>query len=154
MHTTVSLDHVHLLSRDPLRAAAWYVDMLGCKMLKEIRSHGAPQIYLSFGDAMLIIRGRRNSEREATDPTPGWGVEHFGFRVTGGYDALCEGLKRKDVRFLMEPVDINAGTRAAFVQGPDGVTIELLERRDWPELRHFGADAGAPIPPNQPPECA
>lgn len=154
MEGTVCLDHVHLLSRDPLRAAAWYVDMLGCKVLKEIHSHGAPQVYLSFGDAMLIIRGRRNSEREVTEPTPGWGVEHFGFRVSGDYDALCDGLRHKNVRFLMEPVVVNAGTRAAFVEGPDGVTIEILQRRDWPNLRHFGADTGVPLPPNQTTECA
>jgi lactoylglutathione lyase len=145
--TVVSIDHVHLVSRDPGHAAAWYVEMLGCRVLKEIVSFGAPQIYLSFGDALLIIRGRRATDLNGeNDGQPVWGVEHFGFRITGEYDTLCAEMKRKNVRFVMDPVDINATTRAAFVEGPDGVTIELLERRDWPDLQHFGAGNGISPP--------
>jgi hypothetical protein len=30
----------------------------------------------------------------------------------------------------MEPTDINPSTRIAFIEAPDGVSIELLDRKD------------------------
>ena len=35
----------------------------------------------------------------------------------------------------MEPTDIRPGVRIAFLRGPEGVSIELLERKPWPEHR-------------------
>ena len=37
-------------------------------------------------------------------------------------------LKAKGAEFTMEPNDIRPGTRIAFLRGPEGVSIELLER--------------------------
>ena len=59
-----------------------------------------------------------------------WGIDHFGMRVTGDFDALCAELRTKDVKFLMEPTVINPTTRICFIEAPDGVSVELLERKD------------------------
>jgi len=52
--------------------------------------------------------------------------------VQGDFDAFCAGLRAKGVKFSMEPTDINPTTRIAFIDAPDGVSIELLSRKAAP----------------------
>jgi catechol 2,3-dioxygenase-like lactoylglutathione lyase family enzyme len=129
---SLAFDHVHLVSRDPHAAAAWYVDKLGGRIAKSTEMRGAPQIYVAFGDAMVIVRGERPAESAGDRPGLQWGVDHFGMRVKGDFDAFCAGLKAKGVEFSMEPTDINPATRIAFIKAPDGVSVELLLRRERP----------------------
>jgi catechol 2,3-dioxygenase-like lactoylglutathione lyase family enzyme len=130
--TGLSFDHVHVISKDPHAAAGWYVDKLGGKLAKSTTSHDAPQIYLSFGAAMIIVRGERPGERVQDKPGLEWGADHFGFQVNGDFDAFCAGLRAKGVTFSLEPTDINPATRIAFINAPDGVSVELLCRKARP----------------------
>jgi catechol 2,3-dioxygenase-like lactoylglutathione lyase family enzyme len=127
---SLSFDHVHLVSEDPQAAARWYVDNLGGKVVRSIEMRGAPQVYVSFGGAMVIVRGQRTGESAASRPGLQWGVDHFGMQVKGDFDAFCAGLRSKGVRFSMEPTDINPTTRIAFIHAPDGVSVELLNRKE------------------------
>lgn len=129
---SLAFDHVHLVSRDPHTAAAWYVEKLGGKIVSSTERRGAPQIYVSFGGAMVIVRGERPGESTGDRPGLQWGVDHFGMQVKGDFDAFCSGLKGKGVAFSMEPTDINPATRIAFIEAPDGVSVELLLRRGQP----------------------
>jgi catechol 2,3-dioxygenase-like lactoylglutathione lyase family enzyme len=128
--TTVGFDHVHLVSQDPLAAANWYVDRLGGKIVRSVEMKGAPQVYISFGEAMVLIRGQRPDEEAGGKSGLEWGLDHFGLRVRGDFNSFCAGLRQKGVAFSMEPTDINAMTRIAFIEAPDGVSIELLDRKD------------------------
>lgn len=145
----IALDHIHLVSRNPVKAATWYEENLGCRLVKQVEVGGAPQIYLSIGrESLLIIRGARSGESVSDDlQEKRWGAEHFGFRITSDFDRLCVTLKERGVRFLMEPKDINTATRVAFIEGPDGMEIELLQRREWPHLKNLGADPSAALRP-------
>ena len=127
--TALSFDHVHLVSSDPHAAAAWYVDKLGGRIEHSYEMRGAPQIFVALGDATVIIRGQRTGEQAAERAGLQWGVDHFGFGVSGDFDAYCESLRRAGVTFGLEPTDINPHTRIAFIDAPDGVSIELLQRR-------------------------
>ena len=51
-------------------------------------------------------------------------------RVTGDFDGFCSELKGKGVTFSMEPTDFNPTTRIAFINAPDGVSVELLNRKE------------------------
>ena len=126
-------DHVHLVSKDPRAAASWYVDKLGGEVVKSVESRGAAQIYVSFGGALaIIVRGQRAAELAVEKPGLQWGVDHFGMQVKGDFDGFCAGLRSKGVAFSMDPTDINPTTRIAFIQAPDGVSVELLNRKDQP----------------------
>jgi catechol 2,3-dioxygenase-like lactoylglutathione lyase family enzyme len=127
---SLAFDHVHVVSKDPHAAAGWYADKLGGEIVKNADVKGAPQIYVSFGGAMVIVRGQRPAEAAADRPGLQWGVDHFGLRVDGDFDGFCTGLRRKGVAFSMEPTDINPTTRIAFIDAPDGVSVELLKRKD------------------------
>ena len=127
----ITFDHVHLISKDPQSTANWYVDKLGADIVRTGNVRGAPQVYVEIGGgAMLIVRGERPGETTGSKPGLEWGVDHFGVRVKGDFDAFCAGLKAKGVVFSVEPREFNPTTRLAFINAPDGVSVELLNRKD------------------------
>jgi len=130
--TTLSFDHVHLVSPNPQAAAEWYVDKLDGRIVKNVEMKGAPQIYLAIGGFLVLVRGQRPAERAQDKAGLAWGLDHFGLRVHGDFDAFCGRLRSRGVTFSMEPTDINPDTRIAFIDAPDGVSIELLNRRQEP----------------------
>lgn len=127
---SLAFDHVHLVARDPKTTADWYVDKLGGKITRSLEVKGAPQIYVSFDGFIVIVRGQRPAESAAAKPGLQWGVDHFGVRVKGDFDGFCKGLRSKGVAFSLEPTDFNPTTRIAFIDAPDGVSVELLNRKD------------------------
>jgi len=128
--TSLAFDHVHLVAKDPQATADWYVDKLGGKIARSLDVKGAPQIYVSFGGFIVIVRGQRPAELAEEKPGLQWGVDHFGVRVKGDFDGFCEGLRKKGVTFGLDPTDFNPTTRIAFIDAPDGVSVELLNRKD------------------------
>ncbi len=129
MDHTFQLDHLHLISEDPQAAASWYSEKLGGRIILSYEVLGAPQILIALGGMTVIIRGRRPKEQLSKKQQLEWGLDHFGFKVSGDFDGFCEELKKKGVPFTMDPVDFSPGLRIAFIQAPDGVSIELLQRK-------------------------
>lgn len=129
-NASLAFDHVHLVSKDPHAAARWYVDYLGGRVVRSVEMRGAPQLYVSFGSAMVIVRGQRPAELAAEKPGLQWGVDHFGMQVKGDFDGFCAELRSKGVTFSRDPTDINPTTRVAFINAPDGVSVELLNRKE------------------------
>jgi catechol 2,3-dioxygenase-like lactoylglutathione lyase family enzyme len=129
---TLGFDHVHLVAKDPQATANWYAEKLDGKIARSLEVKGAPQIYVSLGGFIIIVRGERPAERAAAKPGLEWGIDHFGLRVKGDFDRFCSGLRSKGVAFSLEPTDFNPTTRIAFIQAPDGVSVELLNRKDQP----------------------
>lgn len=127
---SLAFDHVHLVAKNPQATADWYVDKLGGNVVRSLEVKGAPQIYVSLGGFIVIVRGERPSESANDKPGLQWGVDHFGVRVQGDFDGFCGELRKRGVRFSLEPTDFNPTTRIAFIQAPDGVSVELLNRKD------------------------
>ena len=128
---SIVFDHVHLISKDAVSAANWYVDKFGASIARNMTVKGAPQVYVEIGGgAMILIRGQRPGEAVGGKSSLEWGVDHFGVRIKQDFDGFCAGLKAKGVEFSLEPTDFNPTTRIAFVKAPDGVSVELLNRKD------------------------
>ena len=125
----IIFDHIHIISEDPRTAAAWYADRLGGAIVRDGDVYGAPQIYVAFNGATIIVRGLRAGEDIEKKARRQWGVDHFGFLIEDDFDGFCEELRGKGVRFTLEPMDFNPTTRIAFIQAPDGVIIELVHRK-------------------------
>ena len=128
-NTSIVFDHVHIISEDPESAATWYVEKLDCKIINSQEVRGALQTVVAFGDTTIIVRGRRPGEEVVTRQGMEWGTDHFGFRVEGDFDRFCDDLKEKGVTFSLDPVDFTPNIRIAFIDAPDGVSIELLQRK-------------------------
>jgi len=51
-------------------------------------------------------------------------------RVDGDFDGFCGDLKKNGVAFSIDPVDFSPTPRIAFIEAPDGVSIELVHRKE------------------------
>lgn len=122
-----SFDHIHLRTPDPEATAAYYANMFGAEVLRSTQQ-GQPRIDIKLGGANIFLAPVTPDQGVAAPPvSPYQGLDHFGLCVTDIDDKVAE-LKAKGAEFTMEPTTIRPGTRIAFLRGPEGVSIELLER--------------------------
>ncbi|MCC7346681.1 MAG: VOC family protein [Variibacter sp.] len=125
--TAFTYDHIHLRSPDPEATAQFYEKMFGAEILRSVQG-GTPRIDLKLGGADIFIAPVTAGGGVNPPPTtPYQGLDHFGLSVKG-LDAVVADLKKKGAEFTMEPTTIRPGIRIAFVRGPEGVSIELLDR--------------------------
>lgn len=121
-------DHVHLRSPNPEATAAFFEKMFGAEIIRTMQQ-GKPRIDMKVGGADVFIAEVTPDAKVNPPPrTPYQGLDHFGLTVTGIDDVVAE-LKAKGAEFTMEPNTIRPGVRIAFLRGPEGVSIELLERK-------------------------
>jgi catechol 2,3-dioxygenase-like lactoylglutathione lyase family enzyme len=124
---TYTWDHIHLRSPNPEATAAFYERMFGAEVIRTMQE-GKPRIDLKVGGADVFIAPVTPGDGVNSPPTtPYQGLDHFGLKVKG-IDAIVADLKKKGAEFTMEPTSIRPGIRIAFLRGPEGVSIELLER--------------------------
>jgi catechol 2,3-dioxygenase-like lactoylglutathione lyase family enzyme len=122
-----TFDHIHLRTPDPEGTAAFYEKMFGAEILRST-VEGKPRIDIMLGGANIFVAPVAPGSDVAEPPvTPYQGLDHFGLTVSG-IDDLATELKAKGAEFTMEPTTIRPGTRIAFIRGPQGVSIELVER--------------------------
>jgi len=122
-------DHMHLRTRDVRKTAEYYRDVFDAKIVDSIQSDGRPRTDLDLNGLTIFIAPVATDA--ATPPAPSEpyiGLDHFGLRVDDMDEAVAE-LGRRGAKFTMEPRTIRPGVRIAFIQAPDNVRIELLERR-------------------------
>ena len=125
--TKFTWDHIHLRSPNPEATAVFYEKMFGAEIIRTMQQ-GKPRIDLKVGGANVFILPVVPGDKTNPPPTsPYQGLDHFGLAVTG-IDAVVADLKAKGAEFTMEPNNIRPGIRIAFLRGPEGVSIELLER--------------------------
>jgi lactoylglutathione lyase len=124
---TFTYDHIHLRSPDPEATAQWYERMLGAEVLRTVQA-GKPRIDLKLGGADIFIAPVASGDGVNPPPiTPYQGLDHFGLSVSG-IDAVAAELRAKGAEFTREPTTVRPGVRICFIRGPEGVSIELLDR--------------------------
>lgn len=121
-----AFDHIHLKSLDAEAAGRFYVDNLGATFVGRAELASGLRVTLRLAGLDLFI------DQVAAGTAPGasrphLGLEHIGLKVPN-LDAAAAELKAKGVVFTVEPQDFRPGLRIAFILGPDGVSVELLER--------------------------
>jgi lactoylglutathione lyase len=120
-------DHVHIRSPDPEGTAQWFERMLGAEVIRSMQD-GKPRIDMKLGGANIFIAQVTPGDGVNPAPTtPYQGLDHFGLTVSG-IDAVAAELKAKGVAFSKEPTTPRPGLRICFLRGPQGVSIELLDR--------------------------
>lgn len=125
--TACRIDHLHLRSPDPEAAARFYVSALDARETGRQDVNGALRIMLDLGGLMLFIEAVP-PETPKPPPAPFQGIEHIGLTVPD-LDAAIAELAGKGVPLTSGPREVRPGLRIAFIDAPDQVRIELLERR-------------------------
>lgn len=121
--------HTMIRVKDLDRSVRFYTEVLG--LTEERRK------ILEKADATLVflVDGRREHAIELTYNHDGrdyemgdqWG--HLAFSV-GDLDRARDELERHQIAFTRGPYRVGVGgSRIAFIRDPDGIEIELIERR-------------------------
>lgn len=121
-------DHIHLRSPNPEATAAWYERMLGAEIIRSMQQ-GKPRIDMRIGgENVFIAPVGPNDKVHAPPVTPYQGLDHFGLEVDD-LDSVVADLRAKGAEFTMQPTLNRPGVRICFIRGPEGASIELLERK-------------------------
>lgn len=123
----LTFDHVHLRTPDPDGMAAWFATMLGAEVIRSVQD-GAPRVDLKLGGQKIFLMPVAPGESVNPAPvTPYRGLDHFGFAVKD-IDTVYADLKAKGATFTQELKSPRPGIKTLFLRGPEGVSVELLER--------------------------
>ncbi len=117
----LGVHHIHLRAPDPSAALKWYADAFGGTIGKlKDRIDG-----ISYGGIWVLV------QKGETVPSAGHAIDHLGFRPID-VDKTVATLKTRNVKVTTEPRDLTlaSGTRMrlAFIEGPEGARIELVQR--------------------------
>lgn len=124
---TYRFDHIHLRSPDPEATAAFYVSAFGAEIRQRVMPGGRLRVILDLASVPLFIE-EVPADTAAPPAPPFLGIEHLGLGVEDLDWSLAD-LKAKGVPLISGPTEARPGVRIAFLQAPDGVRVELIERR-------------------------
>jgi lactoylglutathione lyase len=131
---TYRYDHVHLRSADPDPIARFFENMFGAEVHRGTYPPGTLypgqlRVTMRLGGQTVLIAPPHPTEETAAAPRfPYYGLEHIGLTVDD-VDAAVEELRSKGAEIALGPVTRQPGTRLAFIRGPEGVMVELVQRR-------------------------
>lgn len=120
-------DHLHLRSPDPERTARFYVEALKAREVSRVELRSGLRVVVDLGGLTLFIEQVPAGTARPPEP-PFQGLEHIGL-VVNDLDAAMTDLRERGVRFVIEPQQPRPGVRIVFIEGPERVSIELIERR-------------------------
>ena len=125
------MDHVHLVSKDPMKTAEFYEKTFGAKKEDETLPDGRLLLsrILNNDSVTIKISNPRPKPLMANTLPDGCGLEHYGLR-TDDIEAAVADMKGQGVKFVQEITDLPSGTKISFFVTPDGDLVELLQRPD------------------------
>ena len=120
-------DHIHLRSPDPEAAALVWTAAFGAQVKGRLQAGPWLRIVLDLAGVTLFLE--QVPPGTAAPPAPPFlGLEHIGLAVSD-LDAAIADLAGKGVPLVSGPSEPRPGVRIAFFAMPDGVRVELIERK-------------------------
>ena len=126
-------DHVHLRSSDPDATAAFFETMFGAEVTRDIYPPGTlypgqQRIRMRVGGQTVLIAPAHPRDPTApAPPFPYYGLEHMGLTVDDLHAAVEE-LRTNGADIAIGPLTRSPGLHLAFIRGPDGIMVELVQR--------------------------
>jgi catechol 2,3-dioxygenase-like lactoylglutathione lyase family enzyme len=122
-------NHIHVFCTDLEATARWFLEGMGAELVERRDSAGVPAVVLNLGGAPIILRGERSGEDLRQAQGRHFGTDHFGLAVRDIMGVAAE-LQHRGVELESDPFEFSPGVRIAYVRGPDGVRIELVEESE------------------------
>jgi lactoylglutathione lyase len=127
-------DHVHLRSPNPDATARFFETMFDAEVTRGTYPPGTlypgqMRVSMKVGGQMILIAPTHpHDPMTPAPPFPYYGLEHIGF-VVADLDATIATLRTKGADVAIGPLIRDAGTYLAFIRGPEGVMVELVQQR-------------------------
>jgi catechol 2,3-dioxygenase-like lactoylglutathione lyase family enzyme len=119
MAMNISFQHAHVKTRDIAQTVQYYIDNFGATKKAEIPGRGWQ---LDLHGTQLNITGIISAQNHAQS----YGIEHLAVE-TDDYPGTMTKLRENGVAVL-EELKGDKGNRVAFVAGPDGSQMEIIEQ--------------------------
>jgi len=120
------LDHIHSRSADPDMTAKFYIENLGATEIRRTDNGAMFRVEIELRGLTLFIETVQGGAGNLRPPRT-LGLEHIGLCVLK-LDEVMVKLKAAGVGIVVEQKEACPGVKVAFIQAPDGVQIELIER--------------------------
>lgn len=126
-----TINHVHIRSADPHASASWYEEYFNAEIVSErevmpgtitigMKMGGSPRLNISS-------KPEGSSDERSSAELNRLGLEHFGFAVQD-LEGELDRLVKAGVRVVLPATEVAGGTHLAYIEGPDDVLIELVQR--------------------------
>jgi catechol 2,3-dioxygenase-like lactoylglutathione lyase family enzyme len=113
---------------DPEAAAAVWEAAFGARIVNRVQAGRTCGIVLDLAGRAALPSSRCRPGTPAPPKPPFLGLEHVGLTVDD-LDAAMAALEAKGIARISGPSEPRPGVRIAFFAAPDGVQVELIERR-------------------------
>jgi len=122
-----TLNHIHLVCRDLQQMIDFFTQNFEASLITMKQFGGADGASLDLSGVTINLRVTQENEKILDDGKT-YGYHHIGINVDD-IDAKYEDLKGKGFAFSVPPKDIDETLKIAFFDGPENVTIELLQEK-------------------------
>jgi catechol 2,3-dioxygenase-like lactoylglutathione lyase family enzyme len=114
------IDHIHLMSPDPVKTAEFYEKAFGARSVNVMEmAEGRKNVTLDLSGITILIS-------QAREDTVQNGLAHFGIR-TDDLETAVKGLKADGVPFTTEITQVRPNFKISFLTAPENVSIELQQ---------------------------
>jgi lactoylglutathione lyase len=121
-------DHTHFKCSDYEKTVAFFKENFGAKEVTRWENKGMPIVTVQMGGLSYNFSPRRSNETvDARTDTVHYGVYHIALQ-TADLVAEVAKMKQRGVKVTQDVGQANPKTKFAFIEGPDGISIELLQR--------------------------
>jgi lactoylglutathione lyase len=126
-------DHLHLRSQDPDATARFFETLFDAEGTRSTYPPGTlypgqMRVTMKVGGQKILIAPTHPHDKMTPAPAfPYYGLEHIGFTVDD-LDATIAALRAKGADVAIGPLTRDAGTYLAFIRGPEGIMVELVQQ--------------------------
>ncbi|MFC2005316.1 VOC family protein [Chloroflexota bacterium] len=114
------LDHIHLMSPEPVKTAEFYEKMFAARRVSmRDEGDGRAMVKLDLNGITILINQRTGANAQV-------GLVHFGIR-TDNLDEAVATMKSDGVEFTQDIKEIRPDFKISFLKAPEDVSIELQE---------------------------
>jgi len=121
------LDHVHVICGDVEEAVKYFKNVFEGKETSRGEIRGLPIVRVDVKGLIVALMGTAPGSDQLVAGKGSRGLDHFGFTVKE-LEKTVEDLKKRGAKISIGPSVAGPGVKYAFIDGPEGIRIELVER--------------------------
>lgn len=123
-----TLDHIHMVCRNLEQVIEFFTGNFEAQLVGIKKFDGVDGATINLGGSKINLRALKENEELADADQGVHGYHHIGIGVSD-LDKEYERLSGKGYRFSVPPKKVDGTLRIAFFEGPENLTVELLEKK-------------------------